>query len=702
MRWRVLPGGQIPPRLSFRGRPTSWPAPLVDKVLAGLFAEYMVQEPTLVFDRTEVGDMDEGIIWQPTPATVAGSNLSRFMHRCGVDSLAALQARAEADPAWFWAAVEQDLQIHWYEPYTRVLDTSGGVEWARWFSGGKMNLAADCADKHAAGPRRDQVAVLYEGEDGTVRRWTYAELLAESNRVAGLLTDLGIGPGDRVGVFMPMVPEIVAVILGVAKIGAVFTPIFSGYAPQAAATRLTDCGARVLFTADGYFRRGKAVNMKEVADAACALAPGVEQVVVLRRTGAAVPWTPGRDRWYHEAVAGQSPTFATRPVSPEDPCMIIYTSGTTGKPKGTVHVHGGFPLKGAQDMAHCFDVQPGDIMFWFTDIGWMMGPWLIFGTLMLGATCFLYDGAPDSPGPDRIWAMVARHRVTHLGLSPTLIRALMPLGDEHPRRHDLSSLRILGGTGEPWNPDPYLWFFRHAGGGRCPIINYSGGTEISGGIVCCVPIRPLKVCSFNCAIPGMAAAVVDDTGRPVPPGTVGELVIRAPWPGMTRGFWQDPERYVSTYWQRFPGVWVHGDWASVDADGFWYIHGRSDDTLKVAGKRVGPAEVEGALVSHPAVAEAAAVGVPHERKGEGVVCFVVLRPGHSPDDGLRQALRQQVAAALGKPLMPEQVYFTVALPKTRNAKIMRRVIRAVYLGQPPGDLTSLENPEALDDIARAR
>lgn len=645
--------------------------------------------------------MSDQVIWRPTQAYLQGANIDRFLAGCGVQSLGELQARAASDPSWFWDAVVKDLGVHWFEPYQQVLDTSRGIQWAQWFVGGRMNVAVDCVDKHAAGPRRDQVAVIYEGEEGPRVEWTYGQLLAEANRVANALAGLGVGHGDRVGIFLPMVPETVAVILGVAKLGAVFIPLFSGYAPQAAADRLSDCGARVVFTADGYYRRGRAANMKQVADEACALAACVEKLVVLRRTGGAVQWQPGRDLWYHEAVSAQSPHFATQPLSAEDPLMIIYTSGTTGRAKGAVHVHGGFPIKAAQDMSHCFDLRPGDRMFWFTDIGWMMGPWLIFGTLMQGAACFLYDGAPDSPGPDRVWAMVERHRITHLGVSPTLVRALMAHGDEHPGRHDLNSLRILGSTGEPWNPDPYLWYFQHVGGGRSPVINYSGGTEISGGILGCVPTLPIKVGGFNCAVPGMAVAVLDEEGNDAPVGTVGELAIRAPWPGMTRGFWKDTDRYLSSYWSRFPEVWVHGDWASVDADGCWSIHGRSDDTLKIAGKRVGPAEIESALVGHPAVAEAAAVGVPHEVKGEAAACFVVLRPGHSPSEQLRAELRERVARELGKPLAPEVVRFAEALPKTRNAKILRRVIRAVHLGKPPGDLASLENPDSLAAIAHA-
>jgi acetyl-CoA synthetase len=377
--------------------------------------------------------------------------------------------------------------------------------------------------------------------------------------------------------------------------------------------------------------------------------------------------------------------------------MIIYTSGTTGRPKGAVHVHGGFPVKGAQDLAHAFDLRAGDALFWFTDLGWMMGPWAISGALLLGATLVLYEGVPDHPGPDRLWSIVARHRVTHLGLSPTVIRALLAHGTEPVRAHDLSSLRVLGSTGEPWNPGPWQWYFDEVGGGRCPVINYSGGTEVSGGIVSGNLITPIKPTSFGGPSPGTAADIVDGAGAPIR-GEVGELVIRQPLPGMTRGFWNDPDRYVETYWSRFPEVWVHGDWASVDADGYWFIHGRSDDTLKVAGKRVGPAEVESAAVAHPSVIEAAAIGVPHEIKGEAIVVFCVLRRGETDDADLRAAVSKRVVDEMGKALKPDAVVVVQALPKTRSGKVMRRVVRAAYLGLDPGDLSSLEDPLTLEAI----
>jgi acetyl-CoA synthetase len=381
--------------------------------------------------------------------------------------------------------------------------------------------------------------------------------------------------------------------------------------------------------------------------------------------------------------------------------MIIYTSGTTGRPKGAVHTHCGFPIKAAQDLAHCMDVRDSDTMFWVTDMGWMMGPWEVFGVTLLGGTMVIYDGALDHPGPDRLWALVEHHQVSILGVSPTLIRALMRHGEEPVRAHDVSSLRILGSTGEPWNPESWQWLFRTAGGGRVPIINYSGGTEVSGGLLSGNVLTPIKPCSFAGPPPGIAADVVDESGRSVR-NEVGELVVREPWIGMTRGFWKDPDRYEDTYWSRFPALWVHGDWAAIDADGLWYILGRSDDTIKIAGKRLGPAEVESILAEHPAVLEAAAIGVPDPTKGQALVCFCVLRPGSPPNGTLAEELRATVAARLGKPLRPAAVEFVLELPKTRNAKVMRRVIRAAYLDEDPGDLSSLENPRAVDEIRKAR
>ena len=645
------------------------------------------------------------IVWRPTPDTIDRAHLTRFMRAHGIADYTELMARSTADVAWFTDAVLKYLDIRFRVPYDQVVDLSDGIEWPRWCVGGRLNIADNCVDRWANDPAaRDRPAVIWEGEEGTTCTLTYAELAAEVNRCANALRSLGIGLGDAVGLFMPMTPEIAVALLALARIGAVALPLFSGYGAGAVASRLADAGAVALFTADGTFRRGRLSPMKPIADEAAAHAPTLRHVIVLRRAGNEIAMTPGRDHWWHELVAPQPDTAASADTAAEDTLLILYTSGTTGRPKGIVHTHCGFPVKAAQDMAFGTDVGAGDSatgdrIYWITDMGWMMGPWLVYGATLLGATFCLYDGSPDYPDVDRLWALAARHRITHLGVSPTLIRALAPHGAEPVRRHDLSAVRFFASTGEPWNPEPWRWLFEVVGQGRRPIINYSGGTEISGGIVMGNPLLPLKPTAFSAPCPGMAADVVDSAGNSVR-GQVGELVIRAPWIGMARGFWGDRQRYLDTYWSQIPGVWVHGDWAAVDEDGMWYILGRSDDTIKIAGKRLGPAEVESVLVAHPSVREAAAVGVPDAMKGSALVCFVVLSPGHAPGEALAEALRRLVGAELGKPLTPAAVHFVSDLPKTRNAKLMRRVIRSAYLGQDPGDTSSLVNPEVIEELKK--
>lgn len=642
----------------------------------------------------------QSIVWWPRPSQIERSRMLAFARRHGLDDYDSLARRAADDPSWFWGAVCDELDIAWTAEPTRVLDTSRGIEWPRWFVDGRMNYVTTAVDIHLL-ERADQVAIQWEGDGGSTKNLTFAELAAAINRLCNGLQSLGFGEGSRVGISLPMLPETAIAMLACGKLGAIFIPIFSGYGAEAAAQRLHDAEVQLLITADGMHRRGRVIGMKATADRAADMADSVERVLVVQNTAEDVPWNPDRDLWWHEVITGQSPEFEAADTAADDPFMIIYTSGTTGKPKGAVHVHSGFPIKAAQDLAFNFDLQTGDVLCWLTDLGWMMGPWAISGGLIAGGAVMLYEGTPDYPHPDRLWKLVERHGVNVLGVSPTAIRALMTKGDQWVDDHPMESLRAIGSTGEPWNPGPWMWTLDKVGRRRCPIINYSGGTEIGGGIIGSTTIHPQKPASFTGPVVGVPADVVDAQGRSVR-GEVGELIIRGPWVGMTNGFLNDPGRYLETYWSQIPGVWTHGDWAYVDDDGFWYILGRSDDTMNVAGKRIGPAEIESAAVAHPAVQEAAAIGVPHEVKGEAIVIFVIPTEGVDFSDALGQEVRDLVASHLGRPLRPELVIPVQDLPRTRNAKIMRRVIRSKYLGRSDlGDLSALENPEAVEAIQPA-
>jgi acetyl-CoA synthetase len=642
------------------------------------------------------------VVWRPTADYIGRSNLKAFMAGHGIESVEGLLERAGNDVAWFTDAVLRFLDIQFQEPYDQVVDLSRGIQNPIWCSGGELNIVTNCVDKWDENPEtRDRLALVWEGEEGEASALSYGELAAEVSKCANALRSLGLGKGDGIGLHMPMTPEICIALLAIARIGGVVLPLFSGYGEGAIVSRLKDAEAKALFTADGFYRRGAIVPLKPTADRAVNQVPSLKHTIVLRRAGNEIDMKQGRDHWWHEIVPGQPDTAPFEPTSAEDVLMIIYTSGTTGQPKGAVHTHCGFPVKAAQDMAFGTDVHPGDVIYWMTDMGWMMGPWLLFGATLLGATFFIYDGALDYPRPDRMWQMVERHRITQLGLSPTLIRALIPHGERMVKKHDLSSLLLFASTGEPWNPDPWLWLFERVGRSKLPIINYSGGTEISGGIVMGNTLTPLKPAAFSAPCPGIAADVVDEMGHSIR-NQVGELVIRSPWIGMTRGFWRDQQRYLDTYWSTYPDMWVHGDWAAIDQDGLWYILGRSDDTIKIAGKRVGPAEIESVLVNHPAVSEAAAIGVPHEVKGSSLICFCILSPGHEPVQALRKELIEKVGLEMGKPMRPQEIWFVEDIPKTRNAKVMRRIVRSAYLDQDPGDISSLVNPESIQRVKTAR
>jgi acetyl-CoA synthetase len=630
------------------------------------------------------------------------SNVARFMTAEGIATFPELVARSIDEPEWFWDAVVRFLGIRFSQPYEQVLDVSDGIPWAKWFAGGRCNIAVTCLDVHADDPAtRDRPAIVWEGEEGEVRTLTWADLRTLTDRMASGLTARGVQVGDAVGIFLPMVPETMATLFAVAKLGAVFLPIFSGYGADAVAVRLEDAGAVALITADGFTRRGKAVPMKETADAAVEQVKTVHTVVVVPRLGRAdTPMTSGRDVTLDELTRDQPDRVDAVEVESEHPLFVAYTSGTTGRPKGAVHVHGGFLVKIAQEVAFQMDLRAGERLFWLTDIGWIMGPWEIVGTLAAGGTLCLYDGAPDVPDAGRLWDFVERHQVNVLGVSPTLIRALMAHGDEPVRAHDRSSLRVLASTGEPWNDAPWQWYFDVVGEGRCPIINISGGTEVGACFLSPHVVAPLSPCSLGGPALGMAVDVFDEQGRPVR-GEVGELVCTKPWPGMTRGLYKDPERYIETYWSRWPNVWWHGDFASVSEDGQWFLHGRSDDTIKLAGKRLGPAEVETIVVAHPSVVEAAAIGIPDDVKGEALWVFAVVGARVTADDALRADISKRVVAALGPSFKPAQVRFTTALPKTRSAKVLRRAIRSVVTGDAPGDLSGLEDPATLDAIAKS-
>ena len=741
---------------------------------------------------------DQPIAWTPTPEGIERAQLTKFMRQVGVSTWDELFAYSINDVEKFTGEVIKFLDIKFDPPYEKLLDTSDGIEFPNWCAGGGLNITEVCLDRWQTDEMKDQPAVIWEGEAGDSQILTYGDLLRNVDICVRNLSLLGIKKGDAVGIHLPMILETIVALLAINRLGGIAVPVFSGYGIDAITSRMDAVKAKALFTCYGTTRRGKPIDMLTVASRAVVNVSSIEGVIVVEIGGEPLHTnfadetdgmvrTARIERHYEQLKFLQEDIFAGRQVHrwgvgydfleefydvlpaektlAEDPLIILYTSGTTGKPKGIAHTHASFPIKAAQDMAFGTDVGRGTRISWYTDIGWMMGPWLIYGALINGATICIYDGAPDYPQPDRMWEFCAKHKVEVLGISPTLVRSLAasedttdsppyeggvavptPLvgtdgvvlstedkfaddnGENHPvaeaatpllrkvgnkkmpfERHDLSALRIFASTGEPWNPAPWWWLFEKVGDFKLPIINYSGGTEISGGILMGNPLLPIKPCSFPAPCPGMDVDILDENGDPVGPGKVGELVIKQPWIGMARGFWQEKEHYLDTYWRRFKDIWVHGDFAMRDKDGHWFILGRSDDTLKVAGKRVGPAEVESLLVAHPQVIEAAVIGVPDEVKGTAMIAFVVrnadtpVRPVTDEADKsvrvpLEAELKALVAKDMGKPLAPSRIHFVSALPKTRNAKIMRRVIRSAYLGEDPGDLSALENPAAVEEI----
>ena len=663
---------------------------------------------------------NQPIAWTPSPDVIERAQLTKFMKQIGVSSFDELYKYSIGDTEKFTEEVLKFLDIKFDPPYKKLLDTSNGFEFPNWLDGAGLNITEMCLDRWQTDEMKDQPAIIWEGEKKEksisdyifgesehIETLTYSELFEQVKCCAAGLISYGFSKGDAIGIHLSMFPETVIALLAINRIGAIAVPVFSGYGVEAISSRLNAVKAKALFTCYGFPRRGKLFKAFEIAEQAIANCPAIEKVFVVQRFGELTSEDYSRGNFidfdhlidegcfFLEKTISDEKSSAEKTLA-EDPLIILYTSGTTGKPKGIAHTHASFPLKAAQDMAFGMDVGRGTRISWITDIGWMMGPWLIYGALINGATICLYDGAPDYPQPDRMWEFSAKHKVEILGISPTLVRALATHGDELPKKHDLSSLRAFASTGEPWNPAPWWWLFEKVGDSKLPIINYSGGTEISGGILSNNPLVPIKPCGFSAPCPGMDVYILDENGKPVGANEVGELVIRQPWIGMARGFWGEKERYLETYWNRFENIWVHGDWAMKDADGHYFILGISDDTLKVAGKRVGPAEVESLLVAHKTVAEAAVIGVPDEVKGTKMIAFVVLKTPET--ENLEAELKAVVAKDMGKPLAPSKIHFVAGIPKTRNAKVMRRVIRASYLGEDAGDLSALENPQSVEEI----
>ncbi len=644
-----------------------------------------------------------GAVWWPDRSTVENANLTRFMRALGVDSFEALNERASADPAGFHDALIRFLDYRFEQPYEQVLDLSEGLPFARWCVGGTTNVVLNCIDRWRDTARYTQAALVWEGEDGTVVTRTFADLDRETCQLAWGLRSLGLGHGDVVGMFLPNLPEAAAAMLAVAKIGGIVLPMFSGFGADAIAQRLNDGHAKALITVDGSLRRGKPVGAKVIADEALRHCPDVRHVVVLGHLATEHAWQAGRDHWWHELAAGapdDCTAVPTEAMPADDPFLLMFTSGTSGKPKGVVHTHCGFPVKTALDMSICMDLKPDDRFLWMSDMGWLVGPILVFGGLQVGATVVLAEGAPNYPEPDRLWRLIERHRVTYLGLAPTVARLSMSIEEEVFAQRDLSSLRVIVSTGEPWTPEAWQWTFERVGQRKVPLLNYSGGTEV-GGILTGTVIHPLKPCAFAGPVPGTGADVVDAEGVSVGLGVTGELVMRSPSIGLTRGLWHDRARYLESYWSRLPNLWVHGDFASRDADGMWYVHGRSDDTLKIAGKRTGPSEIEALLMATGLLLDAAVIGVPDAVKGTAVVCVCVPRPGIERDAAVKR-LSGAVVAGLGGAFKPAQVVFVADLPRTRNMKVMRRVVRAAWLEEDPGDLSTLVNPASVQDIRSAQ
>ncbi|HPU06801.1 MAG: acetate--CoA ligase [Thermogutta sp.] len=602
--------------------------------------------------------------------------------------------RAKNDPEGFWGEYAQEL--FWFKPYEKVLEWN--EPFATWFKNGQTNISYNCLDVHLNTWRRNKVAYIWEGEPGDVRVLTYEMLHREVCKFANVLKSMGIQKGDRVSIYMPMIPELPIAMLACARIGAIHSVVFGGFAAEALAERNNDAQAKMVITADGGWRRGKIVPLKENVDIALEKSPSVKQCIVVKRTGQEINMVQGRDFWWHDLMAKASANCPAEPMDSEAPLFLLYTSGSTGKPKGVKHTTAGYNLYAKKTMEWVFDVRDEDVYWCTADIGWVTGhTYIVYGPLSAGVTTVMYEGAPNWPAEDRWWDIIERYRVNILYTAPTAIRTFIKWGDEHVEKHDLSSLRLLGSVGEGINPEAWIWYYEKIGGGRCPIVDTWWQTETGGIMISPLPgCTPLKPGSATLPLPGVVPEIVSEDGKPVPVGTGGWLVITKPWPGMLRGIWGDDERYKRQYWSDIPHKYLAGDNARIDEDGYIWIMGRIDDVLNVSGHRLSTIEVESALVSHPAVAEAAAVGRPHEVKGEAICAFVTLAEGYEPSEQLRQELKNHVRKEIGALAVPDDIRFTTALPKTRSGKIMRRLLRDIAAGRETvGDTSTLEDYSVL-------
>jgi acetyl-CoA synthetase len=605
---------------------------------------------------------------------------------------------AAKDPETFWGRIAGDL--HWFAPWTSVLEWT--PPYARWFAGGRTNLSFNCLDRHVAGGRRTKAAIIWEGEPGDERVLTYGDLLREVGRFANVLKELGVRRGDRVALYLPMIPELAVAMLACARIGAAHTVIFGGFSAEALRDRINDAQAKVLVTADGGWRRGNIVPLKRNVDEAVAATPSIRHVVVVRRIGEAVPIhiQEGRDHWWHRLMADAPARCDPEAMDSEDLLYILYTSGTTGKPKGIVHTTGGYMVGTYATTKWVFDLKDDDVFWCTADIGWVTGhSYVVYGPLANGASVVMYEGTPDYPDKDRFWAVVEKYGVSVLYTAPTAIRTFMKWGPDYPARRDLTSLRLLGTVGEPINPEAWVWYHRYVGGGRCPVVDTWWQTETGMILIAPLPgLTSLKPGSATHPLPGIFAEVVDESGNPVGADAGGYLVLTQPWPAMLRGIYGDPERYQRQYWDRFPGRYFTGDGAKRDRDGYFWLLGRVDDVINVAGHRIGTMEVESALVDHPTVAEAAVIGVTHDIKGQAIAAFVTLKEGNAASAGTVDTLKDHVVQKIGAIARPDQILFTAELPKTRSGKIMRRLLRDVAEGRILGDTTTLADPSVVEAL----